>query len=190
MSTALHRTGLTRDEFLDWAGEQEGRFEFDGFEPVAMGGGTLDHDQIGQNLIVALRSRLQGSPCRVRGPNAGMATIGDTVRYPDALVACAKVAGAARLVPGVVVVFEVVSPSSGRIDRMVKLREYRAVETIRRYIILEHASIGLTVLSRGDGTGDWIATSLLSGDTLHLPEIGVELPVAELYADVDFSDAP
>lgn len=190
MSTALQRTGLTRDEFLDWAGEQEGRFEFDGFEPVAMGGGTIDHDQIGQNLIVALRSRLQGNPCRVQGPDAGMATVGDTIRYPDALVACTKVAGTARLVPDVVVVFEVVSPSSGRMDRIVKLREYRAVETVRRYIILEYASIALTVLSRSDGTSDWTATSLLSDETLRLPEIGVELPVVELYADVDFSDAP
>ncbi len=181
---------LTRKQFFDWAEAQDPGYEFDGTTPVLMPSSPINHCIIRQNLIHAIRDRLSGSPCRVRGPNAGMATIGDTVRYPDALVACAMVAGAARLVPSVVVVFEVVSPSSGRMDRMVKLREYRAVETIRRYIILEHAIIGLTVLSRGDGTGDWIATSLLSGDTLRLPEIGVELPVAELYADVDFSDAP
>ena len=36
------------------------------------------------------------------------------VRYPDALVTCSKVEGDARVVPSVVVVFEMLSPSTGR----------------------------------------------------------------------------
>jgi hypothetical protein len=40
MSIALHRTV---DEFLAWERRQERRYEFDGFAPVAMTGGTLNH---------------------------------------------------------------------------------------------------------------------------------------------------
>ena len=180
---------MTREEFFEWAQAQDIRYEFDGFEPVSMTGGNINHSQSTQNILVALRSRLRGSGCRPLGPDAGVATVGDAVRYPDALVTCDKVPGQARTVSGVVVVFEVLSPTSGRIDRIVKLREYRALETIRCYVILEHNSVGLTVLTRRDADEDWTARALTSEDILRLPEIGIEIPVAELYEDVDLSEA-
>ena len=185
MSTALR---MTREEFFDWAQAQDTRYEFDGFAPVAMTGGNINHSQITQNILVSLRARLHGSPCRPLGPDAGLATVGDAVRYPDALVTCDKVRGHALTVSGAVVVFEVVSPTSGRTDRIVKLREYRAVPTIRCYVILEHNSVGLTVLTRQREDEDWTARALTSEDTLQLPEIGTEIPVAELYEDVDLPE--
>jgi Uma2 family endonuclease len=180
---------MTREEFLDWAQAQDVRYEFDGLEPVAMTGGTANHSQITQNILVALRSRLRGSNCRPLGPDAGIATVGAAVRYPDALVTCSKVRGDAQTIPGVVVVFEVVSPTSGRIDRIVKLREYRSVASIRSYVIIEHSSVGLTVLSRRHEDHDWTARALTIEDVLQLPDIGVEIPVAELYENVEFTDA-
>ena len=189
MNIALRKPRMTRDQFFAWAEADGGRWEFDGFEPVAMTGGTVNHSQIALNIHAALRSRLRGSGCRPLGPDAGLATIGDAVRYPDALVTCTKVAGDARLVPGVVVVFEVLSPTTGRVDRIVKLREYRAVPSIRRYIILEHSGIGLTVFSRDDGDQDWTAIALTADDTLDLPELNTEIPVSELYQDIEFPAA-
>jgi len=183
---------MTREEFFDWAQAQDTRYEFDGFAPVAMTGGNINHSQITQNILFSLRSRLRGSPCRALGPDVGLATVGDAVRYPDALVTCDKVRGLALTVSRAVVVFEVVSPTSGRTDRIVKLREYRAVPTIRCYVILEHNSVGLTVLTRQREDEDWTARALTSEDTLQLPEIGIEIPVAELYEDVDLpkTEAP
>jgi Uma2 family endonuclease len=81
----------------------------------------------------------------------------------------------------------VLSPTSGRTDRIDKLREYRAVPSIRRYVILEHGSIGLTVFARADGQEDWTAVALTAEDTLHIPEIGIEIPVAEFYEDTDLT---
>jgi Uma2 family endonuclease len=178
---------MTREQFFAWAQADGGRWEFDGFDPVAMTGSTVNHSRISGNLHAALRSRLRGSGCRSLGPDAGLATIGDTVRYPDALVTCSEVPGDAYIVPGVVVVFEVLSPTSGRIDRIVKLREYRAVPSIRRYVILEHASIGLIVLTRASANEDWTATALTAEDTLRMPEIAAEIPVAEFYEGVELA---
>lgn len=174
---------MTRAAFFDWAEAQGERFEFDGFEPVAMTGGTVRHSQIAMNLYAALRERLCGGTCRPLGPDAGLRTVGDAVRYPDALVTCTKVDDMAREVPGVVVVFEVLSPPSGHIDRIVKLLEYRAVASIRRYIIIEYASAALTVHARAEAGADWTTTALTAGDTLHLPEIGIEIPVAALFVN-------
>ena len=185
----MRKLRMTREEFFDWAQAQSVRYEFDGFEPVAMTGGTANHSQITQNILVALRTRLRGSACRPLGPDAGVATVGDAVRYPDALVTCAKVPGDAQTIPGVVIVFEVLSPTSGRTDRIVKLREYRAVATIRCYVILEHDSVGLTVFTRGRDEEDWTARALTSEDTLQLPEIGIGIPLAEFYEDVDLPES-
>jgi Uma2 family endonuclease len=105
-------------------------------------------------------------------------------------VTCSKIIGTARTVPGVVVVFEVLSPASGRTDRIVKLREYAAVPTIRRYVILESLGIGLAVMERQTAEETWRATSLMTGeDILRIPEIGIEIPTAEFYEGVEFGDA-
>jgi hypothetical protein len=68
MSVAL-RKPMILAEFLAWEERQELRYEFDGFEPVAMTGGTIAHDQITFDLRTALASRLAGKPCRPLGPN-------------------------------------------------------------------------------------------------------------------------
>lgn len=187
MNIALRKPRMTREEFFDWAEAQDTRYEFDGFQPLALTGGSIDHSQIAQNISGALRARLRGSACRPLGPDAGVATVGNAVRYPDALVTCTKAPGTARVVPGVVVVFEVLRPTSGRTDRIDKVREYRAVASIRRYVILEYASIGLTVLERANAEDEWRATALTAGDLLQIPEIGIEIPVSEFYEDVDLT---
>jgi Uma2 family endonuclease len=187
MNIAL-RKPWTQDRFFAWAEAQDVRYEFDGVQPVAMTGGTNGASAIGINLITALRSRLRGSGCRPLGPDAGVETVNEAIRYPDALVTCSKFELADHTIPGVVVVFEVLSPTSGRVDRIVKVREYAAVPSIRRYVILESASVALTVMERAGPEEAWRTTVLTDGDMLRMPEIGIEVPVAELYEDITFPD--
>ncbi len=186
MSVTIRVPTMTRDQFFDWAEAQGARHEFDGFEPVAMTGGNLHHNRIAFNIHRTLHSRLKGSGCEPLGLDAGVATIGDNVRYPDAVVTCSPTQGGSRLVPNPVVVFEVISPTSGHVDRIVKVREYATVDSIRRYVIVESASVGLTVHERQEAGQKWTVTTIMADDLLHLPEIGVEIPVAEIYENVDF----
>src|SRR5690242_13155367 len=127
MNIALRKPRMTREEFFAWAEARDARYEFDGFQPVAVGGGIINHSRMTLNIHRALHARLRGSGCEPLGPNAGLGTVGNAVRYPDALVTCTRAPGDLRLVPGVVAVFEVLSPTSGRTDRIEKLVEYRAV---------------------------------------------------------------
>ena len=178
---------MTREQFFQWAQAQDARYEFDGFQPVAMIGENLRHNLMHFNLHRALHARLKGTGGRPLGADAGVATIGDSVRYPDALVTCTPITGDEYVTPNVVVVFEVISPTSGRTDRIVKVREYAAVSSILRYVIVESSSIGLTILERQTGDQKWTVTTLMTvDDILPLPEIGIEIPVAELYEGVDF----
>jgi Uma2 family endonuclease len=179
MNVAL-RKPMTRDEFLAWAESQQGRHEFDGLQPVAMTGGNAVHDRLRRRLTRLLEDRLAGTPCEPFGPDFAVATVGGAIRSPDALVTCTPIQSKDKLATGVVVVFEVLSPGSSRSDRIVKVREYQAVSSIRRYVIVEQDSVGLTVLEKTE-EGHWRASVLTGEETLRMPEIGVEFGVAELY---------
>jgi Uma2 family endonuclease len=187
MTVALQRP-WTSEQFLGWAAAQDGRYEFDGERPVAMTVGSARHSRVTANIHAALRSRLRGTPCAYYGPDLGVQTIDSKVRFLDALVTCTTFPDTAQLAPEVCVIFEVVSPSSGQTDRIEKVREYAAIPTMRRYIIVETRSAGLLVLYRAGGEDPWTAMALTALDTLFLPEIGIEIPVTEIYDAVDFQD--
>jgi Uma2 family endonuclease len=85
-------------------------------------------------------------------------------------------------------VFEILSPDSGRRDRIEKVREYAVVATITRYIIVESTSIGVLVLHRQTAGAAFTALPLTADDMLELPEANIGFPVAELYEDITFLD--
>jgi Uma2 family endonuclease len=168
----------TLDEFLAWERRQELRYEFDGFHAVAMTGGTVNHATIADN---ALRRRLK-LPCRAFTSNLKILAAG-SVRYPDVVVTCSAVDGRADTLANPIVVFEVLSPSTAVVDRLVKNEEYRVTASIQRYIMLEQTRIGATVFARAGES--WIGTVMLGDATIEMPEIGVAIPLAEFYRAVD-----
>ena len=186
MSNAL-REPMTLDEFLAWEERQELRHEFDGFQPVATTGGSYAHDAVSMNLAAALVSRLRGTPCRAHGSNLKVSAEG-RVRYPDAFVTCQSYGNADKFARDPVVIFEVLSPSTAGTDRIDKVREYTALSSLRRYVLLEQDRVAATVWER-QGTG-WVASVLTDAAVLPMPEIGVELSLAELHEGVDLTAGP
>jgi len=86
MDTSLHKR-WTQEEFFAWAETQDGRYEFNGFEPVAMTGGSLNHMRIIKLLYRALDARLDDDgPYEWVGSEAGVETVDMSIRYPDALI--------------------------------------------------------------------------------------------------------
>jgi Uma2 family endonuclease len=187
MSSAL-RKPMTLAQFLAWEERQELRYEFDGFAPVAMTGGTVAHDQITFDLRKALDARLAGKPCRPLGPNVKIIVDGHA-RYPDGLVVCRPVAPDATVVDEPVIVFEVLSVGSSKIDLVDKNREYQATPCIQRYVVLYQTHRAAVVFVRRGQ--DWL-TEIVAGDNaiLHLPEAGIDVPLDEIYANVVPPDAP
>jgi Uma2 family endonuclease len=184
MNVAL-RKPMTLEQFLAWEERQPLRYEFDGFQPVAMTGGTEAHAAIQRNLITALTRRLRGQRCRPYGSELKIQVAG-RIRYPDAFVVCSPVAPRATVVSDPIVVFEVLSERTSSNDLVIKNAEYRETPSIQRYIVLHQTFAAAMVFShRG---GEW-ATDLISGKdaVLRMPEIGTEIPLAEIYADVAFA---
>jgi Uma2 family endonuclease len=185
--SAVPRRPVTAAEFLAWEERQELRWESNGFEPVAMIGGTAAHEVIGGNIRFALQGRLLGAKCRVFGPTLKI-EVGDSIRYPDAFVTCTPGPAKQTVVRDPVVVFEVLSDSTSRTDRIEKLREYGATPSIQRYIILEQDAIAAMVFVRKGA--DLVAEALTADDILRMPEIDVQVPMAEFYTGIDLSAEP
>ncbi len=183
MSAAL-RKPMTVEEFLAWEDQQELRYEFDGFQPVAMPGGTLVHSLIQANLIRQLGNRLAGGPWRAVGSDLKIAVSG-SIRYPDVFVFCRDLPNRTLVVTQPVVVFEISSPGTAETDHNEKNREYRDTSSIQRYVMLEQDRMGVTVFARSGG--DWVGHLSEGAVTLSMPEIGVELPLSEIYEGIAFA---
>ena len=186
MNVAL-RQSMSLDQFLAWEERQELRYEFDGFQPVAMTGDTYAHDAIQINLVSALKARLAGKPCRPHGSNLKIEVMG-SIRYPDAYVTCGPIQLDSMVAADPVVIFEVLSKGTARTDRIAKNREYASTLSVQRYIMLEQVEIAGTMFERvGD---DWVGHILAADAVLQMPEIGIELPLAELYDGLDLANPP
>ncbi len=169
-------------EFLEWEGRQPLRYEFDGIGPIAMTGGTRAHARIQRNLAFALTGRLRGSRCEFLGSDLKFQVAEGHVRYPDGMIVCSPGERNATVVRDPVVVFEVLSPSTAGDDRIVKAREYQATPSVLRYVMLEQDRISALVFIRSEDR--WTHEILIANSVLALPEVGIEVPLAELYEEL------
>lgn len=149
----------------------------------AMAGGTLGHDAIGLNVTSALKTRLRGGRCRPHGSDAlvHLSRQGDErYYYPDASATCGPFDPAGRAIEAPVLIVEVLSPSTARLDRTEKKDAYLACESLRHYVLVEPERVEVTIYTRAaDGWTMTIYNELT--DTLPLPGIEADLPLAEIY---------
>ncbi len=124
-----------------------------------------------------MRPRLR-PPCEVCGENVKVLPAG-RVRYPDVTVACGAFDPAADSVEPAVV-FEIQSPTTELTDRRVKPAEYAAIPSVRAYVMLAQDRPHATMLRRA--ANRLPETVEGAGAVLELPEIGVAIPLDELFA--------
>lgn len=169
------RPGVSLADFLAWERAQPLRFEFDGTQPIPMTGGTVAHARLVRRIMEAM-SGLLSADYEAFGGDLKVLTTPDRVRYPGVVVLRGVAAPDADTVEPVVL-FEVLSPSTSLTDLRVKPAEYAGVASLLAYAILpQDGPAGATVLRRSSGWAPDAAT-----DNLELPEIGVAIPLNELY---------
>lgn len=178
---------MTLAEFLDWEARQPVKYEFDGLRPIAMAGGTTAHARIQRNLSTAIDNRLIGKPCEFFGSDIKIEVAG-RIRYPDGFVVWSNPPDDVTVHRDPVVIFEVLSEGTATRDVGVKNWEYGATRSVRRYVMLHQDDIVATVFERiGE---DWVGHILDAEAILKMPEIGIEVPLAELYRGVDLPPPP
>lgn len=177
---------LTLDDFLAWEERQPERYELVGGVVRLMAGGTEDHDRISGNIFAALHQRLRGSRCSVHGSNLKVTSrAAEASMYPDAFVRCGPRDGTRTRCEDPILVVEVLSEGTARYDLIRKRLAYEAIPGLRRilYVATDEARIDMRV--RG-GDGIWRDEVREGLDArLDLPELDVQVPLAEVYEGSD-----
>lgn len=158
----------------------------------AMAGGSPNHVRITPVLTGMLRAALRGSKCRsfdsdtlVRIDEAG------ANYYPDAGIACPPnfVSDRVGVIDNPKAIFEVLSPSTEKFDRSEKFANYRLLPSLQDYVLVSTERRLVEVFSRQDD-GSWVVRFYVHGATAHLPSVGIDLPLDELYEDAAFEEEP
>jgi Uma2 family endonuclease len=172
---------MSLDEFLVWEREQPERYEFADGVVTMMTGGSLDHVTIAMNIARTLRQALRAAGCRAFVNDVKVIAAG-SVRYPDVAITCSPVSGRDDVVPEPVVIFEVISPSTERVDRGRKKFDYLGTPSIRHYAIVDQDERRIDLYTRAeDGWKNEVVTEGL----LKLTVIDVEIPLDAIYEDTE-----
>ena len=173
----ITRAAWTVESFLAWEREQEGKYEFDGMEPIEVNGGTLTHMRIVTALIIALERRIDMARFEVIASGLKVAA-GGRIRYPDVVVLRRTVEADTDIAPEPVAVFEVLSPSTRTTDLFDKNVDYAAAPSIQHYVMLEQSRPEGVMSSRNEGV--WVSSEV-KGPLLALSALAIEVPLNEVY---------
>ncbi|MGH6814851.1 MAG: Uma2 family endonuclease [Hyphomicrobiaceae bacterium] len=183
---------MTADEFLVWNLSQEERYELIDGVPVplrAMSGASNVHDIIAVNIIVALGNKLRGSRCRPTTADTAVRTAIERMRRPDITIECGPADRKSYEARNPVAVFEILSPSTRKVDRLIKLGEYQRHPSIRHIVVIDPDLVSVLVYTRDDA-GVWNSVpSDRPEDEIDLPAVPVALTLAEIYAGVPWDEA-
>lgn len=192
MSTAKKLNLVSVDDYL--AGELSStvKHEYLGGVVYAMAGARNAHNIIATNLLVALGSRLRGRNCRPFNSDTKIRVRLPThVRfyYPDASVICRPNPQTASFQDEPAVLAEVLSRRTRRIDEGEKKEAYLTISSLGAYLLIEQDAPAVVVFRR---TEHGFVREVYEGldAVLPLPEIDIELPLAEVYEAVEFSAEP
>jgi Uma2 family endonuclease len=176
---------MDKAEFLAWAQGREGRFELVGGRVVMMTGSSLWHADIVGNVFELLRTRLDRKRWRVVS-EFGL-DVGDrTIRYPDVVVMSRSLGKGGDLTTNSpILVIEVLSPSTMKIDFGDKAAEYLRLPSLAAYVIFAQDEAKAWVHVRGAGQ---LSPEVVEGTSaaIPIPGLGIEIPLAGVYADVEF----
>lgn len=173
---------MTVDEFLVWAEHQEGRYEL--FKGVAylMAPERTRHGEVKFKVQTGLQRSIKerGLPCHMLPDGATVRVSKTTAHEPDALVYCGKeLPGDAVEVPAPVIVVEVSSPLTRKIDATLKLAGYFGLPSVHHYLIVNPD--GPPVVHHERQTDGKILSSIVQDGVIRLDPPGIEISVAELF---------
>lgn len=147
-----------------------------------MAGASALHNTLTHNIAGALYNHLRGKPCQAFGSDMKLRLdFGpDTVfYYPDAMVICDPTDNAVYYRERPVLVIEVLSPETARIDQREKFLAYRSLPALEVFALVEQNACRVTCYRRSNG---WQAEALIGPDaTLEVPALGWAIPLRDLY---------
>ncbi len=179
---------ITPDEYLEMEEKSEIKHEYiDGYV-YAMAGANDPHVTIASNAFTIIRSHLRGSGCRVYiSDMKARIDLLNRFYYPDVMVTCdprdTQTPNHKRF-PKLII--EVLSKSTEGFDRGDKFADYRQLESLEEYVLINTKRQRLDCFRRNE-EGLWVLKSYSEEqEKFQLSSINFEGKFADLYEDVGF----
>ena len=179
---------VTLEDYFAIAAESERKVEYIDGEIFFMDGVTLFHSSIQINITGFLYNQLDATEYGIHSSNVSVHISPSAYLFPDLCVVrgAGQIArrGTALLNP--VFVVEVLSKSSVRKDRGIKLQRYQAIPSLEHVLIIEQDFVAVEHHRRaGDNWGQTTCTSL--DDSVPLDSLGASLSLAQIYRGIEFA---
>jgi Uma2 family endonuclease len=189
MTAAQKLNLISIEEYL--AGELVSpiKHEYLGGVVHAMAGARNVHNLIVGNIFAALHARLRGRKCRPYNSDTKVRVRLPTqlrFYYPDVSVICRPNPQNDSFQDEPAAIFEVLSKATRRIDEGEKKDAYLSIPSLDVYVLIDQESATLVVHRRtpqGFVREDYLGLDAI----LSLPEIEADLPLREIYEEVQFS---
>lgn len=142
---AYNKKFYSIEEYLQMENEALEKHEYYKGEIFAMSGAGNRHNIISVNIIASLYNALKGKSCQPFGSDMRIHIPENTLfTYPDISIICGDIISPnvdENTATNPTVIIEILSPSTRNYDRGVKFMLYRAIPTLKEYILVEAESI-------------------------------------------------
>jgi len=155
-------------------------------EMIAMSGASVNHGRISGNIFRKFGNHLENMTCEPFMSDMKVKTSTGNYRYPDVMVVCDNDFihnGYVTQTP--VILVEVLSPSTRRIDEKIKLLEYTNIPSLKEYVLIEQSCADITLYRKSD---QWRSTHYFLGEDIYFESIDLTLSVEDIYHRVDNDD--
>ena len=179
---------VTLEDYFAIAAESECRVEYIDGELFFMDGVTLFHSSIQINITGFLYNQLDATDYGIHSSNVSVHVAPSAYIFPDLCIVrgAGQVArrGTALLNP--VLVVEVLSKSTARKDRGIKLQRYQAISSLEHVLIIEQDFVAVEHHRRD--RGNWkLATYTSLDNSVPLDSLDASLSLAQIYRGIDFA---
>ena len=176
---------IAPDEYLAAENDGQSRHEYVDGIVYAMAGTSDWHGLVASALFVSVYTRL-GAECQVFMTDMKLRVAdGYSVAfyYPDVLVSCAADDRERYFREQPVLLIEVLSPHTERVDRGEKSIAYRSIPSLVEYMLVAQDVPTVEVYRRRTG---WQCEAYLPGSMFHLASVGLDIAVDDIYRRLPF----
>ena len=185
MSAAKEVNLISVVEYLESELSREVKHEYVNGDVYAMAGASENHDYISGNIYRKFGNHLENSSCRPFTSDIKVKTAKGNFRYPDCMVVCEEDNENDFYKTKAVILVEVLSRSTRKIDEKDKLLEYINIPTLKEYVLIEQDFVDIEVFRKKD---NWFPKHYFLGDDVTFESIDLTLTVEEIYHRVNNED--
>jgi len=175
---------ISEDEYLEGELISEVKHEYIDGHVYAMAGASRNHERIAGNIYRQFGNYLQGKPCEPFSSDIKI-KVGSKFFYPDVMVVCDEQSSHEYYTESPVIIVEVLSKSSRRIDETTKRIAYQSIPCLKEYVLIEQDFVDVEICRKSEG---WVSRHFFWGDSVYFEAVELTLTVAEIYDRVDNDD--